>query len=317
MHDPEILVLSVPHPIKWLCNKIWKKDSYVESVLDIWHVDPERNGTDDSCGYSYPVICKEEKSKIREMGESEYKFMFGESYATLKGASTYEIIWATWRIIAWRQYRRSKLTLDEITYISDLAGSPHDNLQNWVTAAKSDAKACGAFFEIVNRSYRRCNRRWWQHPRFHLFHWGYLQINREYEYDSTWRDTYFKLGITRNFMDNEILQIPKKELIGAKLRLRISNRARVVDENDQPYAVTLFSIPWPICFMRFNVPLLQRVRRVLFTRCCKCGKGVAWKNWSNMVTDQWNRSERWYHIGEKHLYHANCSDLTDSGVRSS
>lgn len=43
MHDPMTLAHTIPAP--------WKRRGYRPSLVDIWHVDPEHSGSDDSCDW--------------------------------------------------------------------------------------------------------------------------------------------------------------------------------------------------------------------------------------------------------------------------
>lgn len=50
MHDPQRVAHEIKSPFRAKPSKFWPK-GYRNSLITIWHVDPERDGTDDSCGW--------------------------------------------------------------------------------------------------------------------------------------------------------------------------------------------------------------------------------------------------------------------------
>src|SRR5690606_31494849 len=99
--------------------------------------------------------------------------------------STYDAVYWAWRTIKREMSRRppvwmygragNYLTRGELDYIYSLASNPVDNLRTTVAGINS-AEECGVFFLLVYRAFRRYNRQWWKHPRFHIHHWR-LQIH--------------------------------------------------------------------------------------------------------------------------------------------
>jgi hypothetical protein len=145
--------------------------------VTVWHIDPESDGSDDSCGWSRPRIGKERLAKLKSEAEFERQFFFGKKYATLNlnTASCYEVIYAIWAIIRWRFYRK-QVTAAEIKEISDLASSPTDNLRHLVYEAKHDAEEFVRLWYCIYRAQARHHRKWYQHPKWHIRHWR-IQIH--------------------------------------------------------------------------------------------------------------------------------------------
>ena len=52
------------------CSKMWRK-GYRDEFINIWHVDPERDGSDDSCGYCTPHLTREQKDRIKAFAWGE------------------------------------------------------------------------------------------------------------------------------------------------------------------------------------------------------------------------------------------------------
>lgn len=49
MHDPQIVAHEIKSPFKRKDH--WFPEGYRDTLITIWHVDPEKDGTDDSCGW--------------------------------------------------------------------------------------------------------------------------------------------------------------------------------------------------------------------------------------------------------------------------
>lgn len=95
MHDPQTLAHSIKYPWyvnkpwpkrfrcdpdKWSMDRAWKKmgeeglqdgrcrswpEGYRSSFIDIWHVDPAKRGSDDSCGYSFVRISPKQLESLK------------------------------------------------------------------------------------------------------------------------------------------------------------------------------------------------------------------------------------------------------------
>lgn len=153
MHDPRIVAFS---------NK----------VFTVWHVDPETDGSDDSCGWSAPKTSKEVRAKIKSEAAFEYDFYFGTEYQTISRmhtASCYEVIYAIWSQLGWRLYREH-VTPQDLIEIASLASNPSDNLRSLVYAAKHDKEEFVRLWHLVHRCRSRVRRPWYRHPRWHLKH---------------------------------------------------------------------------------------------------------------------------------------------------
>jgi hypothetical protein len=141
--------------------------------VTIWHVDPELDGSDDSCGYTYPKAGKELRDKLNKQATTEFPFFFSEDYASINlyhGATAYEVIYAIWAQIRWSFYRK-QVTPREIIAILDSAANPNDNLRSCVDRAKHELKEFQRLYWLVWRVQARVNRKWYQRPKWHVKHW--------------------------------------------------------------------------------------------------------------------------------------------------
>ena len=146
----------------------------------IWHRDPERDGSDDSCGWSRPKLNKEQSAKIKKRAKSEFDYWLKprNKQAMLGGQplSVFEVLYWVWACCAFeldkRGFHDGGLTIRELNEIALLSSNPHDNIRSCVIEGVSEYNyETERLFILVARAYLRHHRKWWQHPRWHLHHW--------------------------------------------------------------------------------------------------------------------------------------------------
>ena len=69
MHDPMTVAFEIRSPIKRK-SKFWPQ-GYRNSLITIWHVDPEKDGSDDSCGWCFPNLNKKEIEYCERLIDNE------------------------------------------------------------------------------------------------------------------------------------------------------------------------------------------------------------------------------------------------------
>ncbi len=150
----------------------------IGNQITIWHVDPETDGTDDSCGYSYPKTTKDIGKWITKTAEDEYEFFFGTKYPSerMHTASCYEVVFAIWSTISWQLDRQRILTARDLDRITSLAANPTDNVRSMVYRSKHDVEEFRRLWWCVWRARAQSQRRWYQHPKWHIRHWK-IQIH--------------------------------------------------------------------------------------------------------------------------------------------
>ena len=192
MHDPDIVAFDIKYP--------WRSDSpsrlfpkgYRSTFITIWHHDPETDGSDDSCGYSFVKVRDEKAVALcRELAEWEVKWPYyfaraaraiNPAYPSLRTISPGDAIALTvaaWETFAWRLFRERlspRMLARAVTY----AVMPHDNFQGTFVLYDDDhapaVEQMADRFRILMRGYLTERRRWWQHPRWHVRHWR-IQIH--------------------------------------------------------------------------------------------------------------------------------------------
>ncbi len=208
MHDPYSMLATIRMPTIRAVREWWRmrrrtreegaflSPKYYAPVLAVvWHKDPERKGSDDSCDWfgrywraSDPAVTKlvneltsweadpnysryftcgvemhvAEYPADTASGDPAHRFV---SWRTSPGDSL-ALVALVLRTAAWRLDKRSPKRLMQwaLDFISELHSDelfdPHKDPEQ-----RRDA------FATVVRYYLRCSRPWWRHPRWHVWHW--------------------------------------------------------------------------------------------------------------------------------------------------
>lgn len=156
--------------------------------LTIWHLDPETDGSDDSCGWFAPKPTQRDRELIEEIldwdrdnpffmsptiTERAYVLNPDYDYLSMSIGDCSGYVAAAWELIAWMRDGRRKLRGGELQEIITLSSNPHDNLRSVLPGRDTSRVEYRAkrFLFCVLRAYLRKQRRWWQHPRWHIRHW--------------------------------------------------------------------------------------------------------------------------------------------------
>lgn len=183
MHDPKTVAFEI-----YLLPKKKRNGNYRCPFITIWHNDPEKRtlGTrsDDSCGWFSPPYTEAEKVVVEKLARDQYSNIFARQVAQDKNKSyayvcynqdAYGAVYWSWRALramnktGW-QYGKI-LSAEELNEIYCLATSPVDNVQSTVKSIRNEQQFVDLFFTVW-RVFRRFNRKWYQHPRWHIKHWS-------------------------------------------------------------------------------------------------------------------------------------------------
>lgn len=167
MHDPNILAFD------WNI-KIRKKGPHYEffPILSIWHVDPELDGSDDSCGWTYPRASKADREKLKSDMEFA-KWSVLENWKIWNDENRMSLIYTTYRQIKWYLYREV-LTTKDLLWIHSICYNYEDNIT--IHQEFNNEWAFESFYWNLVRHVKKTRRKWWQHPRWHVHHWK-IQVN--------------------------------------------------------------------------------------------------------------------------------------------
>lgn len=172
MHDPMTVAFEIRR-IPWrdaFLDKAMKK--YNEAVITIWHVDPESDGTDDSCGFGYPNV--DTKAEWVKELISDIKFeMRDDGVEALRRQRRKEgsvAWWLLWLSRASFRHRGRPLSPTEIARELFNSSYPGNRDGDYV---EDDPERCAW---IIARCYLNIRQRWYQHARWHFWHWK-IQIH--------------------------------------------------------------------------------------------------------------------------------------------
>ena len=176
MHDPLTVAFTIRSPIR-RPSPLHPK-GYRRPWVTIFHRDPERDGSDGSCGWAYPKLTKPILAEIDRIVDFEtqdrtYPTMFDGRARPLMGPV--ETIITVFSQVAWQVFRWT-LKPRELREALELASVPVDGLRS-LWEHPPEEKECHQR-ERVQGLYRaaaqvllRSRRPWWRHPRWHLHHW--------------------------------------------------------------------------------------------------------------------------------------------------
>jgi hypothetical protein len=174
MHDPKTVAFKIRRPwpqVKRAPNG--KRHYYWPSWFTIWHVDPETDGSDDSCGWFQPPLTDADRKLVTEMVDWEQRWPHYFAHVPSPGNVT-ALVFSAFQAFAWRLERRSLAPRDLLTVLQ-LAATEGDNVCSLFRVdadnplrRQDDMRRC---LSLLLRNYRRMRRPWYRHPKWHLRHW--------------------------------------------------------------------------------------------------------------------------------------------------
>lgn len=177
MHDPMTVAFDIKAPW-WRRRRGPSKIGVVRehpTLVTIWHKDPECDGSDDSCGWFEPPLTDADREWARKTADGEYKFWFGADYAGFKGEVDHlqvmAAVWAEVRLYKTGRHRADALQPAHLCEILSLLSLATDNFNFMLTHAREGEEEFKHLLLRVLAAWNRYHRRWWQHPRWHFWHW--------------------------------------------------------------------------------------------------------------------------------------------------
>lgn len=176
MHDPLSVAFEIRYP--WYKHRPGKEKcfpkGYRESFITIWHRDPEKDGSDNSCDwFGGNRLNAETKKKVFKEADFEYEteqFFFDREGRPQ--TSCLEMVLGIAGILLWRVWRR-KMTPGLLIYLQSLATSPVGNFQSNHRRGITEKEELRDLFRWIAGAILRHHRPWWKHPRWHLWHWRF------------------------------------------------------------------------------------------------------------------------------------------------
>ena len=193
MHDP----MTVAHKI-YLGNKKKKNGEYRMPIITIWHFDPEKDGTDDSCGWFMRE--RHGKKEMLEKIKKSLDFEFDRVFKSGSGATYYVGYFkpisghpnfstmgitldmfskAAWEFFGYDRRKQKKWMKENLYDILHFAENNTDSLKDSIKGTFrvgcndpwNREKALNHYASIIYGWLLRSTRKWWQHPRWHIHHW--------------------------------------------------------------------------------------------------------------------------------------------------
>lgn len=202
MHDPQTVAWEIRNPF------VKKKHGYRPSLITIWHVDPQRDGSDDSCGWFIrprhlpkglvESVVKEFESEWDRTHKGEDGFVYncgwfnpeGENVISVRGIVLNMYIYAAKIVLnkngkerpgrMWKKaWKFINANYAEIMYFAE---NNRDSIRD--TLVRKFQIGCNVEYTaekrkemiwecayIVSSDIARRSRKWYQHPRWHIHHW--------------------------------------------------------------------------------------------------------------------------------------------------
>lgn len=174
MHDPLTVAFEIKSPFK-------NKDGYRSSLITIWHKDPCSDGTDDSCGWF--IRGRHCDQKVLDEIKQEFKFNLLHNYWFDKEGkqifSTIGTLNLMYKSALWIHYKRDRQKLVNFLrkYTNEIitfAENPTDCIGDMITNkwnCKDNIERFDSLPGIIYSDILRKDRKWYQHPKWHIHHW--------------------------------------------------------------------------------------------------------------------------------------------------
>lgn len=201
MHDPSTLAIEIKYP--------WKRKTshgeYRDSIVDIWHIDPCKDGSDDSCGWF--MRARHGDQKVLERIIKRYEFDWDRIFISENSGTIYHsgffkpsgdphfsvqgIVLNLFFLAACEYFnadgrtnwgKARKWMRKHLFDILIFAENPTDSLFDGIT--RKFEIGCGEVHDTRRRKERiermaattygwilREERPWYKHPRWHVRHW--------------------------------------------------------------------------------------------------------------------------------------------------
>lgn len=168
MHDPMTLIADL-------------------RIVQLWHKDPCRDGTDDSCGWSFPKLTEAQRKRIRDFAwdEGRNPYFLRENNKTFTG--TRHEAECLFRALVLLSARAIKLDLnyDQISLFTirhvhnggvedaarQLCFQPGYHTNNPTDNAEDRQQRLASIMQGIARELLAERRPWYRKPRWHFWHW--------------------------------------------------------------------------------------------------------------------------------------------------
>lgn len=184
MHDPMVVAFEIRRPWRDRPSKFWPK-GYRPSLITVWHVDPETDGTDDSCGWFARArhVDQDKLEKVREEFEfnwdSDHSGWFDDMgtprISTLAiGMDMFSIAARVYfgSFDAAQPYLRHNVW-DILHFCENRVDSIEPTITKRYGHDREREDLIRSMAACVYTYVHRANLPWYRHPRWHWWHWSF------------------------------------------------------------------------------------------------------------------------------------------------
>lgn len=177
MHSPETVAFEIH-----LGRKEKKDGNYRLPLITIWHNDPEKDGTDDSCGWF--IRPRHVDQDVLKKIQNEFDFNYKHNYwFNKKGKqifSTIGTLMQMYQCAAWIHFKHNRkkkdaFMLKHCSNIIQFAENPIDCGGDSITNKwnyENREERFGGMAGMIYTDILRKERKWYQHPKWHIHHWS-------------------------------------------------------------------------------------------------------------------------------------------------
>lgn len=187
MHDPMTVAFDIKSPFRQKPSQFWP-DGYRNTIATIWHIDPEKDGTDDSCGWFKRARHGDKATleKIRKAFTSQWAgehigWFHDSGYPKMSVQATVLAMFQRAAYIHfgndWRKCHR--FMQRNLFALIMFAENNTDSLYESITQKYGPSPMDERVRDMASCIYAwilRAEQKWYQHPRWHIWHWK-IQIH--------------------------------------------------------------------------------------------------------------------------------------------
>jgi hypothetical protein len=182
MHDPMTVAFEIKSPFFHRFQGM----RFHNSIVTVWHCDPERDGTDDSCGWFQRSRHGDKAvlSKIVSGFDFDWDKWAGSWFKPdgTPNLSTIAITFGMMHKAAWEHFKHNRRKTDRFMrrHAADLisfAENPTDSLFQsinrvyGVNERETREDRIASFASVCYGWVLRATRPWYRHPKWHVHHW--------------------------------------------------------------------------------------------------------------------------------------------------
>ena len=186
MHDPMTVAFDIRRPWpSYRSQPFMGSRWHWPTLITVWHVDPERDGSDDSCGWSRPKLTKAQMSDFGFWAGCEARdpWLLRDRGKQPNNAAEAEVKLKAAILLTGERLNANVTDAEAAKWAGHLLHNPVDNvrgslchLPGWHTNRTDDdederRERAHRLYCILAQFILRERRPWYRHPKWHVWHW--------------------------------------------------------------------------------------------------------------------------------------------------